>query len=64
LPADVPLFEQLVDDHGRVLISAHGPAHVAGFNAGSPNSESRCLGCHFGHSAIPLPVPIPGTKAR
>lgn len=64
LPADVPLFEQLVDGHGRVLLSAHGPAHVAGFNAGSPGSVSRCLGCHIGHSSIPLPQPIPGTKPR
>src|SRR5262249_5512048 len=46
LPADVPLFEQLVDAHGRVLVSAHGPAHVAGFNAGTPRGESRCVGCH------------------
>lgn len=51
LPADVPLFEQVVDAEGRVLRSAHGgAAHVAGFNAGRPGSESRCLGCHVGHS--------------
>ena len=62
LPADVPLFEQLVDRHGQVMISAHGPAHVAGFNAGAPGSVSRCLGCHVGHSSIPLPAPIPGTR--
>ena len=51
LPADVPLFEQIVDREGRVLRSAHGPAHVAGFNAGLPGRESRCVGCHVGHSA-------------
>jgi hypothetical protein len=61
LPADVPLFEQLVDGAGRVMLSAHGPAHVAGFNAGTPGSVSRCIGCHLGHSAIPLPAPLPGT---
>lgn len=50
LPADVPLFEQLVDARGNVMRSAHGAAHVAGFNAGRPGGESRCIGCHFGHS--------------
>ena len=62
LPADVPLFEQLVDAQGRVMLSAHGPAHVAGFNAGAPSGTSRCIGCHVGHSAIPLPAGIPATK--
>ncbi|HYM80918.1 MAG TPA: hypothetical protein VEY91_05850 [Candidatus Limnocylindria bacterium] len=52
LPADVPLFEQVVDAGGRVLISAHGSAHVAGFNAGGPGSTSRCIGCHTGHSTL------------
>jgi hypothetical protein len=32
LPADVPMFEQLVDAGGAVLMTAHGPAHVAGSN--------------------------------
>jgi hypothetical protein len=50
LPADVPLFEQVVDANGRVLRAAHGAAHVAGFNAGRPGTESRCVGCHVGHS--------------
>jgi hypothetical protein len=62
LPADVPVFEQLVDAQGRVMLTAHGPAHVAGFNPGSPGAVSRCLGCHVGHSAIPIPAPIPGTR--
>lgn len=55
LPADAPMFEQLVDSAGRVLLSAHGPAHVRGFNIGSPLHETRCIGCHVGHSAIPVP---------
>jgi hypothetical protein len=50
LPADTPLFEQVVDSSGRVLLSAHGAAHVAGFNAGRDGAESRCIGCHLGHS--------------
>lgn len=52
LPADVPLFEQLVDSTGQLLRSAHGPAHVAGFNAGARGGRSRCVGCHLGHSAL------------
>ncbi len=51
LPAGVPMFEQLVDAAGHVLRSAHGPAHVAGYNAGVPGGTSRCAGCHAGHSA-------------
>ncbi len=56
LPADVPLFEQVVDARGHVLSAAHGPAHVAGFNAGLPGSTSRCMGCHFGHSSLEVPT--------
>ena len=59
LPADVPLFEQLVGGDGMVLRSAHGPAHVAGFNAGTPGGRSRCVGCHLGHSALPVPAKNP-----
>jgi hypothetical protein len=54
LPADVPMFEQLVDSAGTVLRSAHEPAHVAGLNAGIPGSVARCIGCHVGHSTLPL----------
>jgi hypothetical protein len=54
LPAGVPMFEQLVGPDGRVLMTAHGPAHVAGFNAGANGVASRCVGCHLGHSTLPL----------
>ena len=64
LPADVPMFEQLVDANGRVLLSSHGPAHVAGSNAGLPGQVSRCVGCHLGHSAIALPPPRPARPGR
>ncbi|MEO5988523.1 MAG: hypothetical protein ABIU54_07210 [Candidatus Eisenbacteria bacterium] len=47
-----PLFEQLVDANGRVLMSAHGPAQVRGFNTPPAGTEARCLGCHLGHSAL------------
>lgn len=55
LPADVPMFEQLLDAKGAVMITAHGPAHVPGFNAGSAGAVTRCLGCHTGHSRIVVP---------
>jgi hypothetical protein len=54
LPADTPMFEQLVDRDGRVLMTAHGPAHVAGSNAGTAGTTARCVGCHLGHSTLPL----------
>jgi hypothetical protein len=55
IPADTPLFEQLVDAEGRVLRSARGPAHVPGFNFGRFGSGTKCVGCHAGHSALPVP---------
>jgi hypothetical protein len=55
IPADTPLFEQLIDAHGKVLRTADGPAHVAGYNWGRPGTEVRCVGCHVGHSLAPVP---------
>ena len=54
LPADTPLFEQLADSGGRVLMTAHGPAHVAGLNSGVAGFTTRCVGCHLGHSTLPV----------
>ncbi|MEQ1833375.1 MAG: hypothetical protein ABL977_10005 [Candidatus Eisenbacteria bacterium] len=54
LPADTPLFEQLTDARGRALMTAHGPAQVRGFNSGAAGSAARCVGCHLGHSALPV----------
>ena len=56
MPADTPLFEQLVDAEGRVLRSSHGIAHVPGFNAARAGTGTKCVGCHAGHSAIAVPV--------
>jgi hypothetical protein len=33
-----------------------GPAHVPGFNAGRFGGGTKCVGCHIGHSAIPVAV--------
>jgi len=56
LPGDVPMFEQLVDSTGRVLMSAHDPAHVSGFNFARAGSGTQCVGCHAGHSAMEVPL--------
>ena len=51
LPADTPLFEQLVGPDGVALRSAHGPAQVRGFNSGARGTTAACTGCHLGHTA-------------
>ena len=55
LPADTPMFEQLVDAHGHVLRSAMGPAHVPGHNFARAGTGTKCVGCHSGHSALTVP---------
>jgi hypothetical protein len=60
LPADTPMFEQLVDAHGHVLRSASGPAHVPGFNAGRYGHGTKCVGCHLGHSALTVATSAAG----
>jgi hypothetical protein len=54
LPANAPLRLQVIAPDGAVLLSAHGPGLRAGANAGSPRVR-RCVGCHAGHSALPVP---------
>jgi hypothetical protein len=54
LPGDTPMFEQLIDAEGRVLVGSHGPAHVPGFNAARAGTGTKCVGCHVGHSALPV----------
>lgn len=54
VPADMPTFEQLVDRDGRVIRSGSGPAHVPGFNFTRPGTGTKCVGCHAGHSALPV----------
>jgi hypothetical protein len=50
------MFEQLIDAHGKVLRSTSGPTHVPGFNSGRFQHGTKCVGCHLGHSAIPVAV--------
>jgi hypothetical protein len=60
-PADVPMFEQLVDARGNVLRTGNGVAQAVGFNFSRFGSGTRCVGCHAGHSV--LSVPRNGTSA-
>lgn len=84
-PANVPLFEQLRTPKAKgyqVPLSpgSYDPpydpapaAHVAGHNWGRPGADARCVGCHAGHSMIPVPTDpqayqwtnlAPGAEAR
>jgi hypothetical protein len=63
-PAHVPLFEQLRSAPGgagtvpltRGPLGVSGAAHVAGMNFGRPGQVAACVGCHAGHTLIPLPA--------
>ena len=59
-PANVPLFEQIRSADNTVPLTGgpyrDGAAHVAGMNYGRPGSVVRCVGCHAGHTMIPVPA--------
>ncbi|MCG3207992.1 MAG: hypothetical protein FOGNACKC_01593 [Anaerolineae bacterium] len=55
-PANVPLFEQIRSSDGTVPLTPNGATHVAGMNFGPPGTEARCVGCHVGHTMIPVPA--------
>jgi hypothetical protein len=62
-PAEVSLFEQIVDSAGRVLETTDGKfAHVTGFNFERQGAGTKCIGCHAGHSM--MDVPMNGTEAE
>ena len=67
-PANVPLFEQIRSADGTVPVTmgphgqlgqgamrVDGAAHVTGMNYNPPNEVVRCVGCHTGHTMIPVP---------
>ncbi len=57
LPADMPLFEQIVDSSGNVLESPGGKfTHVSGMNFERIGGGTKCVGCHVGHSIITVPI--------
>ncbi len=56
VPAEVPLFEQIIDRDGKVVETTDGRfAHVAGFNFERVGSGTKCAGCHIGHSMLEVP---------
>jgi hypothetical protein len=60
-PANVPLFEQIRAANGAVPLTngplgINGAAHVTGMNFGRPGEHVTCVGCHAGHSLIPVPA--------
>ncbi|MFN3560987.1 MAG: TolB family protein [Chloroherpetonaceae bacterium] len=56
-PAEVPLFEQLVDSRGNLLTTSSGKiAHVSGLNSERKGAGTKCVGCHTGHSLIEVPM--------
>jgi hypothetical protein len=56
VPAEVPLFEQIIDKNGKVWETTDGKfAHVAGFNFERVGSGTKCAGCHIGHSMLEVP---------
>jgi hypothetical protein len=62
-PANVSLFEQLRGPAAqgyRVPLTGgpyrDGAAHVAGMNFGPSGAVARCMGCHAGHTMIPVPA--------
>jgi hypothetical protein len=65
-PAFLPLFEQLrssvatgyrvpLTGIGESFLARPGAAHVAGMNFDRAGATARCVGCHAGHSQIPVP---------
>jgi hypothetical protein len=66
-PANIPLFEQLrtspekgytipLTGRGASPDEMGGAAHVAGMNFGRTGDVQRCVGCHAGHTMIPIPA--------
>ncbi|MGV8018448.1 MAG: T9SS type A sorting domain-containing protein [Ignavibacteria bacterium] len=56
IPANVPLFEQLVDSSGKVVVNGLGKiAHVTGMNYDKNAAGTKCVGCHAGHSLMTVP---------
>ena len=69
-PANVPLFEQIRTpypdytipltgrgfEHNGSSTYRGGAGHVAGMNFGQPGETMRCVGCHTGHTLIPVPA--------
>lgn len=56
IPSDVPLFDQILDPGGKVVVGQGGtPAHLSGMNFGRQSGWAQCVGCHAGHSVLEIP---------
>ncbi len=56
IPANISMFEQLVDSNRNILVNRKGNiAHVLGMNFGNNGSGTKCVGCHAGHTLITVP---------
>lgn len=56
MPANVSMFEQIVDSNENVLVNKTGEiSHVFGMNFGNDGSGTKCVGCHAGHTMITVP---------
>ncbi len=56
IPANVSMFEQVVDSNGHLLRHNDGEfSHVLGMNFGNNGSGTKCVGCHAGHTMITVP---------
>jgi hypothetical protein len=59
MPANISMFEQIVDSTGNLLTNDEGHfAHVLGMNFGNNGSGTKCVGCHAGHTLITVPVNV------
>ena len=59
MPANVSMFEQIVDSTGKLLTNKEGHfAHVLGMNFGNNGSGTKCVGCHAGHTLITVPFNV------
>ncbi len=55
LPAGVPLFEVLRRGDGTIPVGRDGQIfHVGGQNYGRAGEVAKCVGCHVGHSLLPV----------
>ena len=59
MPANISMFEQLVDSNSKLLTNKEGHlAHVLGMNFGNNGSGTKCVGCHAGHTLITVPFNV------
>ncbi len=57
LPGGVSLFEMLRTSDNRIPVGRDGQVfHVGGHNFGLAGEQARCIGCHVGHSMLPVPA--------